>query len=324
MAGLCLAPAGALAQDRWSALYDSATLGHWQAEFRPGLETNLRELILARLDAAERLPLVGLRLDLPLRQPGHPMNFLALRDADGPVLSMPVASLRFLGDLCLAWAWLNARGYSLDTVTDYLGMLAQRGPEAFAGGPVRPLAALGISTEARADPRVQRDLQRLFGSAVVFLMAHELGHLQLRHAAPVNAGQSRLQEREADRFALEVMRRTGEPPLGLAIYFTAVSHLEGISPAGNPGRSHPTSPERLRAAAAQLQAAAGDYARSGTQIGAIQSIAGQLDQIAQALADPDVHILVRLKGLSTSTRDLAPRRQVAVQPETSTNPWRAR
>jgi hypothetical protein len=311
VAGLCLVPAGVLAQDRWAALYDPATLVHWQAEFRPGLETNLRELILARLDAVERLPLVGLRLDLPLQQPGHPMNFFALREVGGPVLVMPVASLRFLGDLCLAWAWLNARGYSLDTVTDYLAILAQRGPEAFAGGSVRPLAALGIPAVPRADPRVQRDLQRLFGSAVVFLMAHELGHLQLRHAAPANAAQSRLQECEADRFALEVMRRAGEPPLGLAIFFTAVSHLEGISPPGDSVRSHPTSPERMRAAAAQLQAAAGDYARSGTQVGVIQYIAGQVDEIAQALADPGVQILVRLKGLSTSTGDLAPRRRVA-------------
>lgn len=306
---LLLATAPTWAQDRWAGLYDTATLQHWQAQFRPGLESNLREVLLPRLTPVERLGVLGLRLDMPLRAERHPMNFYADHDAQGPVLSMPVASLRFLGDICLAWAWLNAKGYGLDTVTDYLAILAQRGPEGFVGGSPRPLLALGIPADARDDPRVQRDLQRLFDTAVVFLMAHELGHLQAGHRATSDASQSRQQERAADRFALEIMRRSAEAPVGVVAFFTIASHLDGVTSAAATGRSHPTSPERLHAAAEQVRASAADYARSGTSVDVLQRIASQLTEIAQALQDPGLQALVRIKGLTMRADMLAPRRQ---------------
>ena len=74
-----------------------------------------------------------------------------------------------------------------------------------------PLAALGIPDEALNDREVEDLFQKLYGDTMVFIMAHELGHLFHKHSANVSMERSRQQESEADAFAVELMARLHAP-----------------------------------------------------------------------------------------------------------------
>src|SRR5439155_21953119 len=83
---------------------------------------------------------------------------------------------------------------------------------------------------AREEPAVSNRTDRNFGNTILFLLADELGHALKKHNThsrdPV---QKRKQEIEADQFAIEVMRRIGQMPLGIEFWFD-VEHFRHVAP----------------------------------------------------------------------------------------------
>ena len=67
---------------------------------------------------------------------------------------MSVLSIRFLADVAVAYAWLNARGYTMESVTDYISMLKYQDPARFGGRYPSPSTALRIPAKAADEPRV--------------------------------------------------------------------------------------------------------------------------------------------------------------------------
>lgn len=63
------------------------------------------------------------------------------------------------------------------------------------------------------------------------------------------------QEMAADAFAINVLRRGRMNPAGVLLYFLATSFNESLS---GP-RAHPTSAERIRSVASELQKSPGDF-----------------------------------------------------------------
>jgi hypothetical protein len=303
----------------WSGFYDKKTLTYWGEQMPPGINENLHEVVWPKLTQEEKEALAGVVLSFPPEDSQHPMNFYAQANGQRKTIVMPVSSLRFYGDLAMAYAWLNTNKYSLDPVTDYLAMLKYQWPAKLTTKPYRPLEVLGIPANAREDSHVYNVFQRAFGTCVVFVMAHELGHLYYRHPSydTVSAEAARANEEQADQFALEIMRRIGEAPLGMPLFFTILAHLESYSgDAGyleNRARStHPVTAGRIRAIARALEKSSEDYSRTGANPAKksldIRNVATQLDVIAVNLEDKGVQELLRQKGLSAQPELLGPRR----------------
>jgi len=303
--------AGAAAEPVWTGFYDGQNLLAWQGRMRPGIEENFREVIWPALTAEERRAIGRVNLDFPLENASHPMNFYA--DAAQGRIVLPVSSLGFLRDIVLAYSWLNATGHSIDPITDYLAMLKYQWPSRLAGRRHRPRDVLGIPDDATANPRVSREFQQLFGTAVVFIIGHELGHLRYRHPVDVTPEQSRGQEEEADRFAMELMRRISAAPMGMVQVFSIFSHLGRYSSdpgtvAGNMTATHPLGAERLRALASGIDANLADFARTGTSTATLAYQARQLREFALLFEDPGVQNLIRQKGLTANPDLLFPRK----------------
>ena len=303
----------------WSGFYDKKTLTYWGEQMPPGINENLHEVVWPKLTQEEKEALAGAVLSFPPEDSKHPMNFYAQANGQRKTIVMPISSLRFYGDLAMAYAWLNTNKYSLDPVTDYLAMLKYQWPAKLTTKPYRPLEVLGIPASAREDSHVQNVFQRAFGTCVVFVMAHELGHLYYGHPSydTVSAEVARANEEQADQFALEIMRRIGEAPLGMPLFFTILAHLEPYS--GDVGylenrarSTHPVTAGRIRAIARALEKSSEDYSRTGANPARksleIRNVATQLDVIAVNLEDKGVQELLRQKGLSAQPELLGPRR----------------
>jgi hypothetical protein len=316
---LALMSCGAAQAADWSGFYDKKTLTYWGEQMPPGINENLREVVWPKLTQEEKKKLAGVVLSFPLEDSQHPMNFYAPVDEQRKAVVMPISSLRFYGDLAMAYAWLNTNNYSLDSVTDYLAMLKYQWPGKLMTKPYRPMEVLGIPASAREDPQVMSVFQRAFGTCVVFIMAHELGHLYYQHPPYESVGLevARSNEEQADQFALEIMRRIGDAPLGMPLFFTILAHLESYS--GDPNHlanrarsTHPVTAGRIRAIARALERNSEDYSRTGAnpvkKSLEIKNVATQLDVIAINLEDKGVQELLRQKGLSAQPEMLGPRR----------------
>jgi hypothetical protein len=260
----------ALAQNV-SRLYPPEKLEADAARFGEQIRAEYQETILPQLTDAERTALGAIKIDIPVSGPnGDPFEFYT----DGGGIYLPALSLRFYADLCVANAWVNAHGFDGTTVRDYVGVLfreAALSPRA----PLLPVfRTLGVPANARDEAAVSNRADRNFGNTVVFLLAHELGHVLKKHRTDLrDPVQRRTQEIEADQFAIEVMRRMGQLPLGLEFWFD-VERIRHVAPVKFPteaewqnylaGLRHPVTNERLQALAAAIEKAPDSFARHQT------------------------------------------------------------
>jgi hypothetical protein len=266
---------GALGQDV-SWLYSKEKLQADAARWGDQIRDEYRDTILPQLTDKEKAALGAIKIEVPISGPkGDPFQFYS----DGDAVYLPALSLRFYSDLCVANAWLNAHGFDGTTVRDYVGYLFK---EAGAGRrtalPV--FRTLGVPDNARDESAVANRTDRNFGNTIVFLLAHELGHVLKKHRTDLSDPvQKRNQEIEADAFAIEVMRRIGQPPIGVELWFDVerIGHVQGVRsivadryPTDSEwqkylaGLDHPVTTERLNAIAAALEKAPDAFARNQT------------------------------------------------------------
>jgi len=285
----------------WSGFYPPAILDRAARLTAPDLQSNFEQYMLPRLTDQQRRALAGVSLDFSRREyPEHPLNFYAAR---GGKIVLPLSSIRLVTDLTLALAWLNRHRLPEKKVFDYAAMLAYRGP-APDGVRALPLAALGIPENAASEANVGDLFQKVLVDTMVFIMAHEMGHLFHNHQPNVGAAQSRLQESEADAFAVELMGRMGVPPIGISYYFTVATPFEC------PARStHPLTGERVNRLAATLRGNAALFVRDKPspqhERQLIEGIARELEVLARLLDDPDIRESTRLIGQSSKVADFS-------------------
>ena len=259
-----------------SRLYPQQKLQADAARWSEQIQAEYRETVLPQLTQEERSALGTVKIDVPLAGPdGDPFSFYA--DGTGTIY-LPALSLRFFSDLCVANAWLSANGYDGTTVRDYVGVLL-REATASPRAPLPPVfRTLGVPENAREDSAVSNRADRNFGNTVVFLLAHELGHALKKHNTHLHdVIQKRKQEIEADAFAIEVMRRIAQVPLGVEFWFDVerIGHVQGIRrhvtgrfPTEGEwqkylaGLDHPVTTERLEALAAVVEKASDSFARN--------------------------------------------------------------
>jgi hypothetical protein len=272
-----------------SSMYDQATLQHWQPRYQRSTMKIVNEVIVPVLTSEERRRLGVATFDFPLYADGelkrHPLMFYVPGD---PRVVMPIFSLKFLDDLCTAYAWLQVNGYSLETISEYNAMLRYRG--ASGGRYPAPLPALDIPTDALKDRRVDELALGHFVTARTWLLLHELGHIYGSHRRTSNA-QSRKNEQEADRFAMEVMRRTPLPPLGILVFFLADAHWTGYP--SSDADTHPLSGARLRTLASGVND---------------RGLATGLSKLAELLDDPEIRAGFAATARAADASSLGPRR----------------
>jgi hypothetical protein len=297
-------------------------LQNWQLRYQAGVVRNYAEIILPRLTNEERQALAEVQFAFPLRGVGNdPFAFYATRPP--PTVNLPVLSLKFFDDFSVALAWLSRNGYGLDTAYEYVGMLKYADASEFGGHYPPPLEALQIPKGALKDKGVENLANKIFDSAIGFVVLHELGHIRFRHPGngpEVPSDVSRANEEAADKFALEVMRRTESQPTGMAFLFLAFAY--GTQNRGDfasaadyqhslQTATHPLTDARMKALSDELRDAADDFAINDpdpvTGRRAILYIADQLLLVTQILSDPDLQRLIDRIGRTTTLSMLAPR-----------------
>ncbi len=293
--------------------YDAAVLAEWQARYPRGILSNYREVILPRLDPADRKRLGGTRFEFPTRLKGRePFGFAA--DTAGRTIYMSIQSLKFLDDLSLAAAWLDRNGYTLQSLTNYLAMIRHWSrPEA----PPAVLPALCIPENALQNAEVDTLSQKTFSTAIFFVMLHEIGHIVLGHGGyeGISRAAARKAEADADAFALKIMARVGDPPLGVVNLFLVMAYLTEspdhytsapVSPQQLAARTHPLSPDRLSDFADTLAQTAEDYSKLGLTRAQVMATAGEVRIVAANLLG--IRGLTPLIGRATTPKDLGPMR----------------
>src|SRR5215468_5207402 len=287
---VCVGVSSASARDL-SNLYDQSVLEQWKPRYERSTTRILNEVILPVLTTEERRRIGGVpRLDFPLLADaplrGHPLMFYV--PPDGARVVMPIFSLKFLDDACIAYAWLQVNGYSLETISEYTAMLRYKAPP--RGRHPEPLTALHIPATALSDRRVDELALGHFVTARTWLLLHELGHIYHRHVASSYA-QSQRNEQEADEFATRVMRRTPLPPLGILVFFMLDAHWTGYG--SKDFDTHPLSGARVRT----LAQAVDD-----------RGLAEGLRKLAELLDDPEIRAGFIATGKAADESTLAPRR----------------
>jgi hypothetical protein len=338
LASLVATDAAAQRRD-YGTMYDDALLASRQREYREVVLWNLQNVFLPKLTVAERQKLQSLSVDFPLRGPERGLfEYFAER---GGRVTMSVMSIRFLADLAVAYAWLDAHGYTMESVTDYVSMLKYQDPARFGGRYPDPSTALRIPAKAADEPRVSTIYEQILNHSVSFILLHEMGHVLYQHPGygpGVSRARARENEDEADRFALEVLRRVGQPVSGLLFFFLSAAHAaphradfgsDAEYQAHLAQQTHPLTSDRVARLTQYLREHAADYgrlqnnpARAAT---AIKGTADAIDkQVVPVLADPDQQRLMALRGKNMTLTALAPRRpgETMAAPAPSTGPAR--
>jgi hypothetical protein len=307
----------------YGTMYDDRLLAQRQPVYREVMQDNLQKVFLPKLTPDERRRLTQLSVDFPLRGPERGL-FEYFAERSGRVV-LSTMSIRFLGDLGVAYAWLDANGFTMESVTDYISMLKYQDAARFGGRYPEPSAALRIPAKATDNPRVDNLSQQILSQSLSFIMLHEVGHVLYQHPGygpGVTRARARENEDEADRFALEVLRRVGQPVSGLLFLLLSMAHFvphradfgtDAEYQAHLAQATHPLTSDRTRRLSQYLREHAADYGRlqdnPSRAAASIRWVADAIDkQVVPVLADPDQQRLMAARGRSMTLAGLAPRR----------------
>ena len=309
-------PSLLIAEQNGPELYEGQTLEYWQKRYLKSTTRILKEVLEPRLTAQEQQTLANVKLSFPLRDPDL-IGFYA--SFPPPKIVFPVESLKFLDDLCIAYAWLWANDYRFETIEEYVAMLYHKKQSDFPGSRYpKPFEALGIPANALDDPEVDQLSLRFFNSARAFILAHELAHLLYRHT-----GGKVQDEMQADRFAVELLSRTHIIPMGAILYFQALAHL-------TPNRAqfpsdaawqkflkeestHPLTSQRIKAIANNLNRFASNFPGPSDPnptltIETVRFMATGLEPVAEYLGDPEIQLCVAEMAANADLSALKPRK----------------
>lgn len=304
----------------YTNMYSRSTLQKAYETYSNNLQEVWEHDLKGRLVTQERRAAAGVSLVLPaVGQHRYPLDFYA--DSRSKRVTIPIMSVKFFDEICIAMAWMERNGCNMMLVSDYVGMLRYKDNNSFPGGRYPdPLSALGIPGDALDDHYVNDVSGKALKSGIYFLMAHELAHVLYGHRGygGITAKQAQRQEIEADNFALNLMRRISVPPVGITIFFMIASRFE--SAPGDFGSmsayesylqekaTHPLTSARLISIADYIRDNAHDFTRGQQQPAQwyprIISISEDIRNIGLTLNDRNIRELQRMRSISLTTSDL--------------------
>jgi hypothetical protein len=304
----------------WPAQAEMYTRAELAAE-RPRLEARVVELLGLVTLPAHLPPDAGWLAEVPVALPdlgpgGDPLGFAS----DGRGVVLPLAGLRFIEDLTMAYAWRYREGLTLEPFDEYLAMLRWRPEADWPGGAyLDPLEAFGVPPAVwESDPETGSLGTSLRNEAWAFILAHELAHVYYGHPGnrAVAPEASQANERQADAFALDLLERAGTIPMGAILYWQATaafyaSRADAPTDAAwaewqREQATHPVNAARLLAMADHLQASAGREA-DPTRAEALAFIGDGLASVAADLDDPAMQQLIVRRAVYGDPADLRER-----------------
>lgn len=257
----------------------------------PRIEDILRDDIIGNLPRALRPAAAQIRLSFPDTSLS-PLAFWA--DPATATITLPIESIRFFDDLATIYAWFESKGCEPGLIQTYLWALLRDGQPLPS-----PLRAFSIDRDtAFADLYTYDVSGKIVSSGVLFVLAHEVGHLMLGHQGGLHGARSQAQEIAADDFAMDHFARIGAMPLGVVYYFLAAWWQDPVEVTQVRAHSHPVSPGRIAAVAARMQADPMSFAFSqpdpkrAAQI--VRQTAGYVETLAEIAADNDMLTLMPL------------------------------
>lgn len=277
-------------------LYGMAELQEIGNKYVPNLRGMWEEDFLPRLTPNERGPASAVTLNLPLvGTTRYPLEFYS--NPTTQQVTLPIASIKFIDDLAVAFAYYDRKGCDVGTVSDYAAALRFQ-PQNANGS---PLDALAVPRDATTDPYVDDVSMKILKSTVYFVAVHEYAHVMYRHRdyGVITVLQAQRQEAQSDAFALEIMGRIGAPPVALTYFFLIASRLEAspgdFASLGEYERhlrtraTHPVSAQRIYKVAKGIEAHLDAFARLQRDLASaknkLQEEAHKLREIAATLDD---------------------------------------
>ncbi len=225
---------------------------------------------------------------------GHPLSFFS--QAERKIIYVPMKSVRFIDDLATTQTWFDARGCDPLPIATYLWALLRERRDL-----PPPMEAFNIDREAaRADDFVWDVSGKVLKTALMFIFAHEIGHILLGHNGNRAGAEGQAQELAADAFAMDQFAAIGTNPGGVALYFFAGRWLDPVGEAKQQN-THPIASERMMGVAERLANEPDSFAFSEknalmAKLGVL-SLASNILGIAQLSAD-DKMLTLLPEGLS--------------------------
>jgi hypothetical protein len=187
------------------------------------LDADYREVVMPRLTPTERLRLTNILIEFPLfGQTRDAFEFYSLPRAKPARVVMPISSLRFFGDVCLATGWWEQQGAKGQSpVLGYISQMKYGRVPSSKGKTLSLMEGAGVPPAARDNPKIADFASKCVSSGFLFILLHEIGHIVTED--PRLASQE--QEMAADTFAAEIFRRLGTAPTGAVLFFSANSYV---------------------------------------------------------------------------------------------------
>lgn len=279
----------------FSRMYPASELQRANGVYSPNIHGILFEDIASYLQGDELVTLQRVKLSQPWARTVDPFDFSA-NSTTGEIL-FPTFPVKFFDDIAIATAWFERFKCNKESVFDYVAALDFSELDL-----PDPLTALKVPQQAyKLDDFVDDVSQKTLKSAMAFILLHELGHVHYRHRSygAISARQAQAQEAEADHFAMRVLRRMRLPPMGMTVWFMAVSMRDPLAP-GSPRQTHPLTSSRLQAIAQELRTRPNDFIEPANQgkmtADTILSVARDIEDIGKLLAEPDLRSFLRERG----------------------------
>lgn len=310
-------------------IYPAATIAERAPEFRDVIVGNYERVMRPALTPAEAQKLRGLGWSFP----GDPAQVLFdFRAQSTGQIILPVASLLLLKDLATAEAWLTVRGYNSFALLDYMTIIRVNRLGQWPAARRLPMPALGIPANALDDPEVSARRDDVLSKTILFIVAHEMGHLLhgfdakarcMRNPAGCDYRALQLAEARADAFAVDLLRRMGIVPNSAPLFFMLSSRLQPF-PSEFPdlaswrrdaaGSTHPMDADRIAAVANGIARNRAAFASAfpDARVGAAKTdmAVTQLGILSDGLQDRDITGKQLSWARTMLPVDLLPRRSV--------------
>jgi hypothetical protein len=279
----------------WSSLYGEADLSREKPRLQHLAEEVAANEIGPYFNNGQRLVFGVLPIDLPLNADNaSPIEGDLHRSG---VIVLPALTLLFVEDLAKCYAWLWSGRLSSETVDEYISMLRYRKPADFPDGKYPPPeVALHVPANALDNTDAKKMFVRLRTSAYMFLILHQMSSLR-------PTGET--DDEQSDLFALDLMKRNSETPLGLLLLMNAGVYL--------PDEPHPVTAKRLLVMANYLDFRIQEFVEARPDRvaarNAIHAIAKDFRVLAGSLDDPGTQTAWAERARRTDVSTLLPKPQ---------------
>jgi len=285
-----------------TGIYPEGKLAREAPRLKRAISRIYNEGIKPTLKASEAAAQRNVRFRFPLPQPDDAvLNFYAGQLNGNATLVLPLQSLKLVEDLTTAFAWLYVTKRDFGPLDLYFAML-QRKPHEDIGKAGRRdiLSVIGAPANVLKNKKIDNLSLSLRNEAFAFIMTHELGHLLFKHKglAAITPAQARADEIQSDAFALDVLARSGTPPMGAVLFFQA--QIFSLPHRGehttqqawqnylDTASTHPLSVHRIRAMAKMISGPLA-AARRTTERMIWRGIGQRLQAMSAILADVELH-----------------------------------